>query len=132
MYERWDRRSGTMEDMNIGRDRAAVPVAITSVAPSLDDQHDARRRKYLVMMGLRIVCVIVAVLTYHFSIWLALACIVGGAVLPWCAVLIANDRPPRHSSTFVRYRPPTGQKQLTAGAPDVVDPESVREDQPPR
>ena len=78
-----------------------APVAITSVAPSLNDQHDARRRKYLIMMGLRLLCVFLAVATYHLSLLLALFFIVGGAVLPWCAVLIANDRPPKRASTFV-------------------------------
>ena len=47
------------------------------------------------MMGLRVVCLLGAVLTYGFSLWLAIAFIVGGAALPWCAVLIANDGPPK-------------------------------------
>lgn len=59
------------------------------------------------MMGIRILCVIAAVIVAQFSLWLALAFMVGGAVLPWCAVLIANDRPPQRSTAFVRYRPPT-------------------------
>ena len=95
-----------------------MPVAITSVAPSLDDQHDTRRRKYLIMMGLRIVCVIAAVATYGVSLWLALGFMVGGAVLPWCAVLIANDRPPRRGTAFVHYRPPT-ERQLPPGSKDL-------------
>jgi len=45
------------------------------------------------MMSARALCVIGAALVYQISLWLALAFIVGGAVLPWCAVLIANDRP---------------------------------------
>jgi hypothetical protein len=47
------------------------------------------------MMGLRVVCLIGAVLTYGISLWIALTLIVGGAALPWCAVLIANNGPPR-------------------------------------
>ena len=47
------------------------------------------------MMALRIVCLLSAFFTYSISLWLALALIVGGAVLPWCAVLIANDGPAR-------------------------------------
>ena len=94
------------------RDRSAPPVAITSVARSLDDQHDARRRKYLIMMGLRIVCVIAAAAVFRTSLWLALVFMVGGAVLPWCAVLIANDRPARSRTAFIGYRPPSSQRQL--------------------
>ncbi len=89
-------------------------MAITAVPASLDDQFDARRRKYLIMMGLRVVCVLAAVLTYPLSLWLALAFIVGGAVLPWCAVLIANDRPPRRGTTFVRYQAPQADRMLEA------------------
>ena len=47
------------------------------------------------MMALRAVCVLLAALTYRESIALAVALLVGGAVLPWCAVLIANNRPPK-------------------------------------
>ncbi len=100
-------------------------MAITSVPPSLDDQHDTRRRKYLIMMGLRIVCVIAAASVFRASLWLALAFMVGGAVLPWCAVLIANDRPARNRTSFVGYRRPSSARQLprqsqgdTAGSDD--------------
>src|SRR5215475_15196085 len=48
------------------------------------------------MMALRTMCVIGAALVDHVSLWLALAFIVGGAVLPWSAVILANDRPPRN------------------------------------
>jgi hypothetical protein len=99
-------------------------VPITSVAPSLDDQHDARRRKYLIMMGLRIVCVIAAASVFRASILLALAFMVGGAVLPWCAVLIANDRPARNRTAFVGYRPPSSTHQLprqSQAGPDHAD-----------
>ena len=98
--------------MPVNGSNAQGPIAITSVAPSLDDQHEARRRKYLIMMGLRVICIIAAVVTAPVSLWLALLFICGGAVLPWCAVLIANDRPPRRATAFVRYRPPSRQTQL--------------------
>ncbi|MGH3264227.1 MAG: DUF3099 domain-containing protein, partial [Trebonia sp.] len=39
-------------------------------------------------------CVIAAALTYRISIILAVVFLVGGAVIPWCAVVIANDGPP--------------------------------------
>jgi hypothetical protein len=45
------------------------------------------------MMALRVLCVIGLATTYRISIWLAVAFVVAGAALPWCAVLIANDRP---------------------------------------
>ena len=71
------------------------PALITTAHESADEEYDRRRKRYAIMMGIRAVCVLAAALTYRVSIWLALAFLVGGAVLPWCAVLIANDGPPR-------------------------------------
>ncbi len=124
------------EQVPRSRGHSAPPVAITSVAPSLDDQHDARRRKYLIMMGLRIVCVIAAASVFRASILLALAFMVGGAVLPWCAVLIANDRPARNRTAFVGYRPPSSATQLPrqsqAGPVDPDAPTRPEGDRPNR
>ena len=44
-----------------------------------------------------------ACVLYPFSAWLALGLIVGGLVLPWCAVLIANDRPARKRTNSHQY-----------------------------
>ena len=73
------------------------PALITTAPESSDDEYDRRRKKYAIMMALRAVCVIAAACTYRVSIVLALAFVVAGLVLPWCAVLIANDRPGRAS-----------------------------------
>jgi Flp pilus assembly protein TadB len=66
---------------------------ITTAPESGDDEFDRRRAKYAIMMTLRVVAVIAAATTYRISIWLALAFVVAGMILPWCAVIIANDRP---------------------------------------
>jgi hypothetical protein len=72
---------------------ADEPVLITTAPERSDDEYDRRRKKYAIMMSLRAVCVVAAAMTYRVSIWLALAFVVGGMVLPWCAVIIANDGP---------------------------------------
>ncbi len=47
------------------------------------------------MMGTRVVCLIGAAVAYSVhAMWAVPALIVGMVVLPWMAVLIANDRPP--------------------------------------
>ena len=51
------------------------------------------------MMALRAIFIILAAVTYRYSIVLAVALLVGGAVLPWCAVLIANNRPPKRRNS---------------------------------
>lgn len=71
------------------------PVLITSAPKNPEDEYEWRRKKYAIMMTLRAVCVIAAAMTYRISLWLALAFVIGGMVLPWCAVIIANDGPPK-------------------------------------
>jgi Flp pilus assembly protein TadB len=92
------------------RGREREPVLITEAQPSLDDQFHARRKKYAIMMGTRAVCLVLAV-TWYRTWWLMAIFIVGGVVLPWMAVLIANDRPPRRARKVNRYagRPDPGR-----------------------
>ncbi|MEU3648184.1 DUF3099 domain-containing protein [Lentzea sp. NPDC034063] len=88
------------------------PVLITSAAPSYQDQLAARRRRYALMMSLRIPCIVLAVLFAQIW-WLALIFILLSVPLPWMAVLIANDRPPRKAETPQRLR--RSRPELTAG-----------------
>jgi Flp pilus assembly protein TadB len=87
------------------RSRGDEPALITTAAESNDDEWDRRRKKYAIMMGLRALCVIAAATTYRTSMWLALAFVAGGIVLPWCAVIIANDRPAQKRRDELVYRP---------------------------
>lgn len=80
------------------RARADEPVLITTAAESGDDEFDRRRTKYAILMALRAIAVIAAASTYRVSIFLALGFVVAGMILPWCAVLIANDRPAKRRS----------------------------------
>jgi uncharacterized membrane protein len=83
-----------------GRD--GEPVLITEAEPSLDEQLAARRNKYLLMMLTRIVCLIAAAVFYR-NPWLLAVFVTGAVVLPWMAVLIANDRPPKKAAKVNRY-----------------------------
>jgi len=80
-----------------------TPVLITEAAPSFDEQHAERKRKYLLMMSLRFPCLILAVVFIQ-TWWLALAFLVLSIPLPWAAVLIANDRPPKKAEKVSRYK----------------------------
>src|SRR4051794_18184725 len=97
-------------------------VLITSAPENPDDEFDRRRRKYAIMMALRALCVLVAALTYRYSLWIALGCVVGGAVLPWCAVIIANDRPPKKRQPVRDHGLGGSERALPAGGDNrVVD-----------
>jgi hypothetical protein len=79
------------------------PVLITGAARSYEEQLATRKRKYVIMMACRIPCLILAGLTYH-TWWLALGFLAISVPLPWIAVLIANDRPPRKSEQVNRFQ----------------------------
>ncbi|MCW2523336.1 MAG: hypothetical protein JWO63_1671, partial [Frankiales bacterium] len=98
--------------------RGERPALITEAPLSNDEQFDRRRRRYLITMGVRSLCVIGAAATFQLSGWLAAAFIAAGMVLPWTAVLIANDRPPKKALQFRRFLPDSlthGNRELTAG-----------------
>lgn len=77
-------------------------MLITEAEPSLDDQLAVRRRKYATMMAIRAVCLVLAAVCYR-TLWLAAVFIVAAIVLPWMAVLIANDRPPKKARRVSRF-----------------------------
>lgn len=89
----------------VRRSRADEPMLITTASESPDAEFDRRRTKYAIMMALRAICVLAAALTYRVSIWLALTFVVGGMILPWCAVIIANDRPAKKRQPNLGHRP---------------------------
>lgn len=76
------------------RSRRPEPVLITEAAPSLTDQQAARKRRYAITMAIRGVALVLAAVFYQ-TVWLMIILAVLGTVLPWIAVVMANDRPPK-------------------------------------
>ena len=65
------------------------PVRITTATTSHSDDIDARQRRYLISMGVRTVCFVLAILTRtHWFVWVFLA---ASFVLPYVAVILANS-----------------------------------------
>ncbi|PPK64616.1 Protein of unknown function (DUF3099) [Actinokineospora auranticolor] len=85
-----------------GSERDDTPVLITEAEPSYEEQFAARKRKYMIMMGLRLPCLLLAGIFYQ-TWWLALGFVALSVPLPWVAVLVANDRPPRKAEKVNRY-----------------------------
>jgi len=92
------------------------PLLITEAAPSLADQHAARKRRYSITMAVRGTSLIIAALTAQYSLWLMAVFAVLGTVLPWVAVVMANDRPPKKQLDVNRYRPPAPDRILESGS----------------
>ena len=92
-------------DRELGFDDEGRPVLITRAAYSYEEQHRARVRKYLSIMFWRIPAFIAAAAAY--GIWhnglVSLAILAASIPLPWIAVLIANDRPPRRPEEPRRF-----------------------------
>ncbi|MGH3674698.1 MAG: DUF3099 domain-containing protein [Mycobacterium sp.] len=126
---------GMKHGQELGFDDDGRPVLITRAAPAFEEQHRARVRKYVILMSCRVPALILAAVAY--GIWenglISLAIIVVSVPLPWIAVLIANDRPPRRADEPRRYaarriplfptaeRPALERRAQPAPQPDGVD-----------
>ena len=117
----------------LGFDDEGRPVLITRAALPYEDEHRARVRKYLTLMFWRIPALILAAVAYgawHNGL-ISLAIILLSVPLPWMAVLIANDRPPRRAEEPRRYDAkrriplfPTAERPaLESGTPHVPQPD---------
>ena len=94
------------------------PVLITDAAQSYEDELKIRKRRYALMMGMRIPCMVVAAIFYQTP-WLAVTLLIISIPLPWMAVLIANDRLPRKRETVNRYE--ADRRALETRAHPVID-----------
>jgi hypothetical protein len=109
------------------------PVLITSAAPSYEEERRARVRKYVTLMACRVPALILAAVAYgawHNGL-ISLLIVAVSVPLPWMAVLIANDRPPRRSDEPRRYArrrtplfPTAERPALEAARPPSPQPDS--------
>lgn len=106
----------------LGFDDEGRPVLITRAALPYEVEHRQRVRKYLTIMAFRIPALLLAALAYGVwqNGWISLAIIVVSLPLPWIAVLIANDRPPRRADEPRRYDHVQRHTALEPGADHPV------------
>ncbi len=102
------------------------PVLITAAALPYEEEHRQRVRKYLTLMTIRIPALILAAVAY--GIWhnglISLLIVAASVPLPWIAVLIANDRPPRRAEEPRRFEKSRHRTPLfpTAKRPELGPP----------
>jgi hypothetical protein len=80
---------------------------VTEARRSLSDDIAYRQRRYLIMMGIRALCFIVAIVLFvnHLG-WLTAIPAAGAIVIPYFAVVFANGgREPSGTSGFRPYEP---------------------------
>lgn len=103
----------------------AQPTLITAAAESFEEQHRARKRRYTMLMIWRIPALLLSGLVY--GIWgnglIALLIVLASVPLPWIAVLIANDRPPRRKDEPSQYaeRRRLNQPAIEAPRPETIE-----------
>lgn len=103
--------------------RRQAPVLITDAAVSFEQEFAARRRRYSLIMAMRIPCLVLAGffgLAFGWT-WVAVALIVASVPLPWIAVLIANDAPPRTAEKPARFRDDRGPRPLEVSHHEVIE-----------
>jgi hypothetical protein len=81
------------------RGRGTKPLSITNAQPSRAEELHHREVRYIVMMSFRAVCLVVAtILVYSHApllgLWVPIL-LFGMLIVPWLAVIIANDRSPK-------------------------------------
>jgi arginine exporter protein ArgO len=88
---------GVGSETPIVKKQSERPVLITNAARSQEAQFRSRQIRYVSMMSIRAACLVlgaVLVSVHPPLLWLWLTmCVAGMVLLPWMAVLIANDRP---------------------------------------
>jgi len=102
------------------------PALITDAERSQEDQLRTRTVRYLVLMTLRLASLLVAALLITLrppllGLWLLL-CAIGTIVVPYVAVVLANDRLPKDRHRWRRYRKTPAPRPVlpTAGPSDRV------------
>lgn len=105
------------------------PVLITSAQRSQDDQLRSRQIRYVVMMSIRAVCLVLAALLVTLQVpllglWVTL-CLTGMVLLPWLAVILANDGPPKDKHRLRHHAPPAAPEPH-ALPPSASHPDGAR------
>ncbi|MEU3456002.1 DUF3099 domain-containing protein [Micromonospora sp. NPDC006766] len=111
------------------------PILITDASRSQDDQLNSRQKRYVLMMGIRVACLVVGAILVGAKapllwLWLPL-CGVGMVLIPWLAVLLANDRPPKEQHRLAnKLHPRHRDEPSPAALPAEEQPHKVIDAEP--
>ena len=90
---------------------------VTQAPRSRSEDINFRQRRYLLMMGIRAVCFVIAVVMFvnHLG-WLVVIPAVGAIFIPYFAVVLANGgREPGNTRGFIEYQPKLPATRNPAG-----------------
>ena len=95
--------------------------SVTGLPASLEEDQTQRMHRYLVSMGIRTACFILAVVSLAVLHWTVIgwSLVVGAAVLPYIAVVMANAARSPQSTTLGPVTPDNNVvRQISARRPD--------------
>lgn len=115
------------------RDDTSKPVLITGARQSYRDELSARKRRYFLLMSVRIPALLLAAgahVLWH-NPWITVAIVIGSIPIPWIAVIGANDRPPLpkgqartySAGSLTSYAPQALPSSITGATPPPESPE---------
>jgi len=99
--------------------RSSQVPRITNAARSRQAEIRSREVRYVTMMGIRAICLILATVLVsiharYLDIWIPIL-LFGVLVVPWLAVILANDRGPKDKYRLVHHH--AQEPQLSLAAP---------------
>jgi hypothetical protein len=101
------------------RDRA---ISVTTATSSRFAEIEHRQRNYMITMGIRTGCFLLAAFLTALPVWARLLLLLGSLVLPWVAVTVANaGRVREEASPHLIARPE--RVAIAPGSGRVVDAE---------
>ncbi|AZI57685.1 DUF3099 domain-containing protein [Nakamurella antarctica] len=109
--------------------RTGDALLITDAPVSYTDQVASRKKRYVIMMLLRIPFLLAAAASYQ-TLWLSLIFIVASVPLPWMAVLIANDAPAKKNRIRKIVPGTISFERAIAPVYDVVEAIDAADDEP--
>lgn len=106
----------------IPRRKAPDVYTVTEAHRPLSEDVHYRERRYLLSMGIRTVCVLIAVLLAgHVPVWALLLPIIGAVVLPYISVVFANGgrEPENTGGPGSELWEGTDQKSISGPRPEI-------------
>jgi hypothetical protein len=99
--------------------RSSQVPRITNAARSRQAELRSREVRYVTMMGIRAICLVLATVLVsihapYLVIWIPIL-LFGVLVVPWLAVILANDRGPKDKYRLLHHH--VDEPQLTLAAP---------------
>ena len=100
-------------------------ILITDAPPSQDEELRRREIRYVTMMLFRAGCLILAAWLATTRVplrglWIIL-CLIGMVVVPWMAVILANDRPPKRRALLRTHSDAAAPPELGQREHKVID-----------